>query len=78
MTLRIKANISLVYKEDTTYRHCTSRESESQEHMEICGSRQIEQCGLDADTFKGKVIFWRRMAPILRKLDDTDKLNAFK
>ena len=28
------------------------------------------------DTFKGKVIFWRRMAPILKRFDDTDKIPA--
>ena len=25
------------------------------------------------DTFKGNVIFWKRMAPILKKLEDADE-----
>ena len=33
---------------------------------------------LAMDTFEGKVIFWRRMAPILKKLDDADKIQALR
>ena len=29
-------------------------------------------------TFYGKAIFWRRMAPVLKKYDYADKLAAFK
>ena len=38
--------------------------------MERCEGTQNEQRGLDTDTLKGKVIFWRRMTPILKIMDD--------
>ena len=30
------------------------------------------------DTFEGNVIYWRRMAPKLKRNKDEDKLKAFK
>ena len=78
ITLRIKANRSSVFREDMACRHCTSAETESQEHIETCTGRQIEQWGLYLYTFSGKVIFWRWMGPVLRNLDDGDKIAAYK
>ena len=74
MSVKIKANISSVFREDMTCRHCPTAETESQEHM----GRQIEQPGLEMNTFEGKVIFWRRMAPILKKLDSAHKIKALE
>ena len=57
--------------------HTLGHDTESQEHLERCNRRITERRGLDTDTFDGKVIFWRRMAPTLKKLEDENKLKAF-
>ena len=51
---------------------------ETQEHMEQCEGFSYEQRNLNMDEEKGKLIFWRRMAPKLKKLDDDDKYVAMK
>ena len=51
---------------------------ETQEHLEKCEGFLHEQRNLNMDEEKGKLIFWRRMAPKLKKLDDNDKYLALK
>ena len=51
---------------------------ETQEHLEKCEGLTYEQRNLNMDEERGKLIFWRRMAPKLKKLDDKDKLVALK
>ena len=46
--------------------------------MEQCEGFNYEQRGLDLTEEMGKQIFWRRMAPKLKKLNDEDKYLALK
>ena len=39
---------------------------------------QHEQRGLNMDTFDGKLIYWRRIPPKLKKLENEDKLKEIK
>ena len=79
MTLRIKANRSSVFKGQMGCRYCEEDiRIETQEHMEQCEGFSYEQRNLNLDEEKEKKIFWRRMAPKLKKLDDDDKYLAMK
>ena len=51
---------------------------ENKEHLEQCEGFSYEQRGLDLIAEMGKQIFWRRMAPKLKKLDNEDKYSALK
>ena len=51
---------------------------ETQEHLEQCEGFSYEQRGLNFTKEKGKQIFWRRMAPKLKKIDDEKKYIALK
>ena len=74
MTVRIKANRSSQFEH-----HCGEDiRIETQEHLEKCAGFVHEQRNLNMDEERGKLIFWRRMAPKLKKLDDNDKLLALK
>ena len=46
--------------------------------MEKCEGFLHEQINLNMDEEKGKLIFWRRMAMKLKKMDDDDKYLALK
>ena len=79
MTLRIKANRSSVFKGQMGCRYCEEDiRIETQEHLEKCEGFSYEQRNLNMDEEKGKQIFWRRMAPKLKKLDENDKYLAMK
>ena len=78
MTLRIKANRSSVFTGDMGCRYCEEDLIENQEHLEQCTGFAHEQRGLDLTQEMGKQIFWRRMAPKLKKIDDEDKYIALK
>ena len=79
MTLRIKANRSSQFKNQMGCRYCEEDvRIETQEHLEKCEGLTYEQRNLNMDEERGKLIFWRRMAPKLKKLDDKDKLVALK
>merc|ERR1719483_768375 len=79
MTLRIKANRSSQFKNQMGCRYCEEDvRIEIQEHLEKCEGLTYEQRNLNMDEERGKLIFWRRMAPKLKKLDDKDKLVALK
>ena len=66
MTLRIKANRSSVFTGNMGCRYCDIR-MENQEQLEQCEGFNYEQRGLDLTEEMGKQIFWRRMAPKLKK-----------
>ena len=51
---------------------------ETQEHLKKWEGFLHEQRNLNLDEEKGKLIFWRRMAPKFKKLDDDDKYVAMK
>ena len=79
MTLRIKANRSSVFHGNMGCRYCEEDiRIENQEHLEQCEGFSYEQRGLDLTEEMGKQIFWRRMAPKLKKLDNEDKYSALK
>ena len=79
MTLRVKANRSSVFKNQMGCRYCEEDiRIETQEHLEKCEGFLHEQRNLNMDEEKGKLIFWRRMAPKLKKMDDNDKYLALK
>ena len=79
MTLRIKANRSLVFLGNMGCRYCEEDiQIETQEHLEQCEGFHHEQRGLDLTQEMGKQIFWRRMAPKLKKLDYEDKYLSLK
>ena len=79
MTLRIKANRSSVFTDQMGCRYCEEDvRIETQEHLEKCEGFTHEQRNLNMDEEKGKLIFWRRMAPKLKKMDDNDKYLALK
>ena len=79
MTLRIKANRSSVFYGNMGCRYCEEDiRIENQEHLEQCEGFSYEQRGLDLTEEMGKQIFWRRMAPKLKKLDNEDKYSALK
>merc|ERR1712123_124567 len=46
--------------------------------MEQCEGFSHEQRNLDMNEERGKLIFWRRMAPKLKSLNDHDKLLELK
>ena len=66
MTLRIKANRSSVFRVNMGCRYCKTDLIENQEQLETCTGFTHEQ------------IFWRRMAPKLKKINDEDKYIALK
>ena len=75
MTLRIKA----AFRGNMGCRYCGEDiRIENQEHLEKCEGFKYEQRGLNLNEAMGKQIFWRRMAPKLKKLDDKDKYIALK
>ena len=79
MTVRIKANRSSQFLHQMGCRYCGEDiRVETQEHLEQCAGFVHEQRNLNMDEERGKLIFWRRMAPKLKKLDDQDKLLALK
>ena len=79
MTLRIKANRSSVFQGNMGCRYCEEDiRIENQEHLEQCEGFRYEQRGLDLTEEMGKQIFWRRMAPKLKKLDQEDKYAELK
>ena len=59
-------------------RYCETDLIENQEHLETCTGFTHEQRGLDVTEEMVKQIFWRRMAPKLKKIDDEDKYIALK
>ena len=61
-----------------TLRHCDTGADETQEHLEVCTGLSHEQRGLNMDEEKGKLIFWRRMAPKLKELTNEDKLKELR
>ena len=68
MTLRIKANRSSAFRGNMGCRYCEEDiRIENQEHMEQCEGFNYGQQGLDLTEEMGKQIFWRRMAPKLKK-----------
>ena len=76
MTLRIKANRSSAFRGQMGCRYCDEDvRIENQEHLEKCDGFKYEQRGLNLDEEIGKQIFWRRMAPKLKKIYDQDKEN---
>ena len=72
-----KVNLDKFYCEHSTYCEEDIR-IENQEHLEQCEGFSYEQRGLDLTEEMGKQIFWRRMAPKLKKLDNEDKYSALK
>ena len=79
MTLRIKANRSSAFRGQMGCRYCDEDvRIENQEHLEKCDGFKYEQRGLNLNEEIGKQIFWRRMAPKLKKLDEEDKYIALK
>ena len=79
MTLRIKANRSSVFTGNMGCRHCEEDiRIETQEQLEQCEGFHHKQRGLDLTQEMGKQIFWRRMAPKLKKLDNEDNYLALK
>ena len=79
MTLRIKANRSSAFRGNMGCRYCEEDiRIETQEHLEQCEGFSYEQRGLNLTEEMGKQIFWRRMAPKLKKIDDEDKYVALK
>ena len=75
MTLRIKANRSSVFRGNMGCRYCETDLTENQEHLEICAGLTHEQMGLNLNEDMGKQIFWRRMAPKLKKLAGEEKIK---
>jgi len=74
MTVRIKANRSSQFKNQMGCRYCDEDiRVETQEHLELCEGFSHEQRNLDMNEERGKLIFWRRMAPKLKTLNDHDK-----
>merc|ERR1711892_259207 len=74
MTVRIKANRSSQFKNQMGCRYCDEDvRIETQEHLEMCAGFLHEQRNLNMTEEKGKLIFWRRMAPKLKTLNDHDK-----
>merc|ERR1739838_220144 len=51
---------------------------ETQEHMEQCEGFSHEQRNLDMNEERGKLIFWRRMVPKLKTMNDHDKWLELK
>ena len=78
MTLRIKAIRSSMFRGDMGCRHCDTGTDETQEHLEVCTGFSHEQRGLKMNDEKGKLIFWRRMAPKLKALINEDHLKVQK
>merc|ERR1711892_1098580 len=79
MTVRIKANRSSQFKNQMGCRYCEEDiRVETQEHMEQCEGFFHEQRNLDMNEERGKLIFWRRMAPKLKTLNDYDKWLELK
>ena len=59
-------------------RYCAEDLNENQEHLEQCTGFTHEQRGLDLTQEMGKQIFWRRMEPKLKKLDEEDNFKELK
>merc|ERR1739838_652166 len=74
MTVRVKANRSSQFKNKMGCRYCDEDiRVETQEHLEVCEGFTYEQRNLNMTEERGKLIFWRRMAPKLKTLNDHDK-----
>ena len=68
MTLRIKANRSSAFRAKMGCRYCDEDiRIENQEHLEKCDGFNYEHRGLNLNEEIGKQIFWRTMAPKLKK-----------
>ena len=79
MTVRIKANRSSQFKNKMGCRYCDEDvRVETQEHLEVCEGFTYEQRNLNMNEERGKLIFWRRMAPKLKSLNDHDKWLELK
>ena len=54
-------------------RHCTTGDSETQDHLEKCTFFSKHRDGLDLTTRMHKLIFWRRVTRTLKDIQDNNK-----
>ena len=58
----VKANKSLMHRNDMTCRCCEGDEAETKEHLEMCAGTENQQRGLEnRDRWQTRVNFWRRL-----------------
>ena len=61
----IKGNISLQWRDDMGWRHCTTREHETQDHLERCSFFKNKR---DLTKRMHKLIFWRQVTRTLKDM----------
>lgn len=71
----LEAELRPAFAGNMACRHCDTGETESQKHLELCPGTIYESRNLDnLNKVYNKSIFWRRMEPILKQIENNNKL----